>query len=69
MKIDEAGRTVNLYPKCQYCTSGVLVPLSDNNKDTSSSLFKAWVCTNSECKFVIRIDDGIISKGKEAARQ
>ena len=49
------------YPDCLKCSKGVLVPLSDYGRDGSEIRFKAWVCTNHECGFSIRIDNGEVS--------
>jgi len=43
-------------PKCQKCNNGTLIPLSDYGQEGSSLLFKAWVCTNPECGFSLRVD-------------
>jgi hypothetical protein len=52
-------------PSCQKCSNGVLVPLSDYGRDGASIHYKAWVCTNPECGFNIRIDNGELSIGRE----
>ncbi len=52
------------YPECLKCSTGVLVPLSDYGRDGASILYKAWVCTNPDCGFNIRIDNGEVSFGK-----
>ena len=52
------------FPKCLKCESGILIPLSDYGKDGSSIMYKAWVCTNPECGFNLRIDNGEISIGR-----
>jgi hypothetical protein len=52
------------FPVCQKCSSGVLVPLSDYGREGASIQYKAWVCTNPDCGFNIRIDNGEISLGK-----
>jgi hypothetical protein len=52
------------YPKCQKCDTGVLIPLSDYGRDGASIMFKAWVCTNPECGYNVRIDNGEISLGR-----
>ena len=52
------------YPKCQKCGNGVLIPLSDYGRDGASIMFKAWVCTNPECGYNVRIDNGEISLGR-----
>ncbi len=54
----------NLYPRCQKCSSGVLIPLSDYGREGATLIFKAWVCTNPDCGFQIRIDNGEVSIGK-----
>jgi hypothetical protein len=46
------------------CGKGVLVPLSDYGREGSSIMYKAWVCTNPNCGFHLRIDNGEISMGK-----
>ena len=51
------------YTKCLKCGKGVLVPLSDYGRQGSSIMYKAWVCTNPECGFHIRIDNGDVSYG------
>lgn len=55
-------------PKCQKCDMGVLIPLSDYGKDGATILFKAWVCTNPDCGFNLRIDNGEISMGRSIGR-
>jgi hypothetical protein len=55
----------NGFPECQKCNRGVLVPLSDYGRDGASIRYKAWVCSNPECGFNIRIDNGEISFGKQ----
>jgi hypothetical protein len=51
-------------PECKKCGNGVLIPLSDYGRDGASIKFKAWACTNPECGFNIRIDNGEISYGR-----
>jgi hypothetical protein len=52
------------FPECLKCSTGVLVPLSDYGRDGASIMYKAWVCTNPECGFNLRIDNGEISVGR-----
>ena len=52
------------YPKCLKCNVGILIPLSDYGREGSSIMYKAWVCTNPECGFNLRIDNGEISIGR-----
>ena len=51
-----------IYPECLKCKIGVLIPLSDYGREGSSIMYKAWVCTNPDCGFNIRIDKGQISE-------
>jgi hypothetical protein len=53
-----------IYPVCQKCNTGVLVPLSDYGREGAAIIFKAWVCTNPQCGFSLRIDNGEVSLGK-----
>jgi hypothetical protein len=46
------------------CTKGLLLPLSDYGRDGAPITYKAWVCSNPECGFNIRIDNGEISFGR-----
>ena len=52
------------YPECQKCSPGILIPLSDYGREGASIMYKAWVCTNPDCGFNIRIDNGEVSIGK-----
>ena len=54
----------NPYPTCLKCNVGVLIPLSDYGRDGASIKYKAWVCTNPDCGFNIRIDNGELSVGR-----
>lgn len=49
---------------CLSCTKGVLLPLSDYGRDGAPIRYKAWVCSNPDCGFNIRIDNGEISFGR-----
>ena len=51
-------------PQCLRCNQGVLVPLSDYGREGAAIRYKAWVCTNPECGFNLRIDNGEISFGR-----
>ena len=52
------------FPPCQKCGAGILLPLSDYGRDGASIRYKAWVCSNPQCGFNIRIDNGEISLGR-----
>ena len=45
-------------PSCQSCCNGVLVPLSDFGSQGAPIHYKAWVCTNLECGYNIKIRNG-----------
>lgn len=53
------------YPVCLRCEPGVLLPLSDYGREGAPIRYKAWVCSNPECGFNIRIDNGEISVGRD----
>ena len=53
------------FPECRKCDDGVLLPLSDYGRDGAPITYKAWVCSNPNCGFNIRIDNGEISLGRE----
>ncbi|MBD3162242.1 MAG: hypothetical protein GF346_07920 [Candidatus Eisenbacteria bacterium] len=68
-----SGKTPELvsdveYPICRKCGGGVLIPLSDYGREGAPIQFKAWVCTNPECGFNIRIDNGEISYGRPVSQ-
>jgi hypothetical protein len=52
------------FPQCRKCNEGILVPLSDYGREGAPITYKAWVCTNPDCGFNIRIDNGEISFGR-----
>ena len=54
----------NEFPMCRKCKQGRLLPLSDYGRDGAAITYKAWACSNPECGFSIRIDNGEISYGK-----
>ena len=56
------------WPECQKCNTGVMIPLSDYGREGASIRYKAWVCTNPECGFNIRIDNGEISFGRSVTQ-
>jgi len=48
------------FPTCQKCKIGVLVPLSDFGSQGATINYKAWVCTNPDCGFNLKIRNGDI---------
>ena len=57
--VDESG-----FPRCLKCEPGILLPLSDYGREGASIRYKAWVCSNPDCGFNIRIDNGEITFGR-----
>jgi len=49
---------------CRKCGAGALLPLSDYGRDGAPIMYKAWACSNPECGFNIRIDNGELSYGR-----
>ena len=49
------------FPACQKCDSGILIPLSDYGRDGAPIQYKAWVCTNPDCGFNLKIRNGEIN--------
>lgn len=47
-------------PRCLKCKQGDLVPLSDYGSQGAAVHFKAWVCTNPDCGYNIKIRNGDI---------
>ena len=50
----------NKWPVCRSCDNGQLVPLSDFGGQGASVHYKAWVCTNPDCQFNLKIRNGEI---------
>ena len=46
------------FPKCLKCDKGDLVPLSDFGSQGATIHYKAWVCTNPDCGFNLKIRNG-----------
>jgi hypothetical protein len=51
-------------PGCGKCGAGTLLPLSDYGRDGAPITYKAWVCSNPECGFNVRIDNGELGYGR-----
>ena len=52
------------FADCKKCGQGVLLPMSDYGRDGAPIRFKAWVCSDPDCGFNIRIDNGEITFGR-----
>ena len=48
----------NSFPDCRKCGEGDLLPLSDFGSQGAPIHYKAWVCSNPECGFNIKIRNG-----------
>ena len=46
------------FPECRVCDGGELLPLSDFGGQGSAVHYKAWVCSNPECGFNLKIRNG-----------
>lgn len=68
MKLTSLGGSMKEYPQCLKCGKGDLLPLSDYGRDGAPIHFKAWVCSNPDCGFSLRIDNGEISFGKSLSQ-
>ena len=54
----EGGMKQMNFPKCDKCGQGVLIPLSDFGQDGAPITYKAWVCTNPDCGYNLKIRNG-----------
>jgi hypothetical protein len=52
---------ISQFPSCRRCGEGDLVPLSDFGGQGAAVQFKAWVCTNPNCGFNLKIRNGEVS--------
>ena len=48
----------NGWPPCRKCVAGSLLPLSDFGSQGAPIHYKAWVCSNPDCGFNIKIRNG-----------
>ncbi|MCE2454926.1 MAG: hypothetical protein J4G12_03780 [Gemmatimonadetes bacterium] len=55
------------FPTCRKCDASLLLPLSDYGRDGAAIRYKAWVCSDPDCGFHLRIDNGDISFGRKIA--
>ena len=56
--MEEVSVESNSLPRCQKCKTGDLLHLSDFGSQGAPIHYKAWVCTNPECGFNIKIRNG-----------
>ena len=55
------------WPECRKCESGSLLPLSDFGGQGAAIHYKAWVCSNPDCKFNIKIRNGDVYQDEPIA--
>ena len=48
----------NTWPICRKCDLGQLLPLSDFGSQGAAIHYKAWVCSDPDCGFNIKIRNG-----------
>jgi len=53
----------NSFPKCVKCDKGQLLPLSDYGQGGAAVTYKAWVCSNPDCGYHLRVDNGAVKLG------
>lgn len=46
------------FPKCLKCNKGDLIPLSDFSHNAVPIRYKAWACTNLECRLFVVLRGG-----------
>ena len=47
-----------VFPKCQKCKTGDLLPLSDFGSQGAPIHYKAWVCSLPDCGYNLKIRNG-----------
>lgn len=52
------------FPVCRQCRAGVLVPLSDFGAQGAAIYYKAWVCTNPQCGFNLKMRGGEVHRNE-----
>ena len=50
----------HVFSECQKCNPGLLMPLSDYGREGAAIRYKAWVCSNPDCGFNMKIRNGDI---------
>ena len=55
------------FPKCQKCSEGTLVPLSDFSNNSVAITYKAWACSNQNCRFFVVLRGGDVYYGTASA--
>jgi hypothetical protein len=65
--VSGGGAVAGAWPDCKTCGKGTLLPLSDYGRDGATITYKAWVCSNPDCGFTVRCDNGAITYGRSPA--
>lgn len=55
------------WPLCRKCGAGNLLPLSDFGGQGAPIHYKAWVCSNPDCDFNIKIRNGDVYRNEPVA--
>lgn len=55
------------FPKCRKCGKAELVPLSDFSNNQVAIKYKAWACTDPNCRFFIVLRGGDVYYGTASA--
>jgi hypothetical protein len=58
--MDEQDVWWESFPLCRRCGQGHLVPLSDYGGQGAEVRYKAWVCSDPDCGFNLKIRNGEI---------
>ena len=65
--VERARRPAELrarLPRIERELHAELLPLSDYGRDGAPITYKAWACSNPDCGFNLRIDNGELSYGR-----
>ncbi len=57
-EMEEGPVELPSFPLCRRCAEGNLLPLSDFGSQGAPIHYKAWVCSNPDCGFNIKIRNG-----------
>jgi hypothetical protein len=62
--VEETVNEVPEYLNCRSCDTGDLLPLSDFGAHGAAVHYKAWVCSNPDCGFNLKIRNGDVFIGE-----
>ena len=55
------------WPSCRKCNGGDLLPLSNFGGQGAPIHYKAWVCSNPDCGFNLKIRNGDVYQNEPVA--